>query len=166
MPSEGVVLIAILVILASAMKILRMWERGVIMRLGQFQAVRGPGAILVIPMIERLYRVSTRVVVVDIPLQDIVTEDNIMIEGNASVFFHVSRPKEAVLEVEDYYAETTGKAEVALRNVLGEFTFTNLHDRRDTINQRVQSVLDAETARWGVTVDTVEIKQVDRTKGV
>ena len=166
MPSEGVVLIAILVILASAMKILRMWERGVIMRLGQFQAVRGPGTILVIPMIERMYRVNTRVVVVDIPLQDILTEDNIMIEGNASVFFHVSRPKEAVLEVEDYYAETTGKAEVALRNVLGEFTFTNLHDRRDTINQRVQSVLDAETARWGVTVDTVEIKQVDRTKGV
>jgi regulator of protease activity HflC (stomatin/prohibitin superfamily) len=155
------VLVFLFLILSNAIKILREWERGVILRLGKFQAVRGPGITFVIPVIEKIYRINTRVVTVDVPPQDVITKDNVTLKVNAVVFFHILSPKEAVVNVEDYYAATYQKAQTVLRNVLGQFELDDLLTERDTINHRLQSILDAETDQWGIKVDSVEIKHVD-----
>jgi len=161
MPSIVFVLVVVLLILINAVKILREWERGVILRLGKFQAVRGPGIIFVIPMIERMYRVNTRVVTVDVPPQDIITKDNVTMNVNAVVFFRVLSPREAVVNVEDYYAATYQKAQTVLRNILGQSELDELLAARDEIHLKLQSILDAETDQWGIKVDAVEIKHVD-----
>jgi regulator of protease activity HflC (stomatin/prohibitin superfamily) len=161
MPGVAFVLIVVLLILSSAIKILREWERGVILRLGKFQAVRGPGITIVIPMIERMYRINTRVITVDVPPQDIITKDNVTLKVNAVVFFRILSPKEAVVNVEDWYAATYQKGQTVLRNVLGQFELDDLLSSRDTINHRLQSILDSETDQWGIKVDAVEIKHVD-----
>lgn len=113
------ILIVVVLFFATALKILREWERGVILRLGKFQAVRGPGITFVIPLIERMYRVNTRVVTVDVPPQDVITKDNVTLNVNAVVFFRVLNPKEAVVNVEDFYAATYQKAQTVLRNCPG-----------------------------------------------
>jgi len=161
MPSAAFVLVVILLVIANAVKILREWERGVILRLGKFQAVRGPGIIFVWPMIERMYRINTRVVTVDVPPQDIITKDNVTMSVNAVVFFRVLSPREAVINVEDFYAATYQKAQTVLRNVLGQSELDELLTERDELNTRLQSILDAETDQWGIKVDAVEIKHVD-----
>jgi regulator of protease activity HflC (stomatin/prohibitin superfamily) len=153
--------VVILLILINAVKVLREWERGVILRLGKFQAVRGPGIIFVIPMIERMYRINTRVVTVDVPPQDIITKDNVTMNVNAVVFFRVLSPREAVVNVEDFYAATYQKAQTVLRNVLGQSELDELLAERDEIHLKLQSILDAETDQWGIKVDAVEIKHVD-----
>ena len=155
------ILIVVLLFLATAIKILREWERGVILRLGKFQAVRGPGITFVIPLLERMYRINTRVVTVDVPPQDIITKDNVTLNVNAVVFFRVLNPKEAVVNVEDFYAATYQKAQTVLRNVLGQSELDELLAARDEIHMRLQSILDAETDQWGIKVDAVEIKHVD-----
>ncbi|MGQ4807335.1 hypothetical protein NKDENANG_00683 [Candidatus Entotheonellaceae bacterium PAL068K] len=155
------VIIVVVLILANAIKILREWERGVVLRLGKFQAVRGPGITFVIPMIERMFRISTRVVTVDVPPQDIITKDNVTLKVNAVVFFRILSPKEAVVNVDDFYAATYQKAQTVLRNVLGQFELDGLLVERDSINHRLQSILDSETDQWGIKVDSVEIKHVD-----
>jgi regulator of protease activity HflC (stomatin/prohibitin superfamily) len=161
MSSIAFVLVVVLLILINAVKILREWERGVILRLGKFQAVRGPGIIFVIPMIERMYRINTRVVTVDVPPQDIITKDNVTMNVNAVVFFRVLSPREAVVNVEDFYAATYQKAQTVLRNVLGQSELDELLAARDEIHLKLQSILDAETDQWGIKVDAVEIKHVD-----
>jgi regulator of protease activity HflC (stomatin/prohibitin superfamily) len=161
MPNIGFVIIAVLLILANAIKILREWERGVILRLGKFQAVRGPGIIFVIPLIEKLYRINTRLVTVDVPPQDIITKDNVTMSVNAVVFYRVLSPKEAVVNIEDYESATHQKAQTVLRNVLGQSELDELLTARDTINARLQEILDAETDQWGIKVDAVEIKHLD-----
>jgi regulator of protease activity HflC (stomatin/prohibitin superfamily) len=162
MPSGIVfVLLFLFLILSNAVKILREWERGVILRLGKFQAVRGPGITFVIPVIEKIYRINTRVVTVDVPPQDVITRDNVTLKVNAVVFFRILSPKEAVVNVEDFYAATYQKAQTVLRNVLGQFELDDLLSERDTINHRLQSILDSETDQWGIKVDSVEIKHVD-----
>jgi regulator of protease activity HflC (stomatin/prohibitin superfamily) len=150
-----------LLVIANAIKILREWERGVILRLGKFQAVRGPGIIVVWPVIERMYRINTRVVTVDVPPQDVITRDNVTMSVNAVVFFRVLSPKEAVINVEDFYAATYQKAQTVLRNVLGQSDLDELLTERDALNTRLQSILDAETDQWGIKVDAVEVKHVD-----
>ena len=155
------VLIVVLLFFATAIKILREWERGVILRLGKFQAVRGPGITFVIPLIERMYRINTRVVTVDVPPQDVITKDNVTLNVNAVVFFRVLHPKAAVLNVEDFYAATYQKAQTVLRNVLGQSELDELLAARDTIHMKLQAILDAETEQWGIKVDAVEIKHVD-----
>lgn len=155
------VLVVILLVIANAIKILREWERGVILRLGKYQAVRGPGIIIVWPVIERMYRINTRVVTVDVPPQDIITKDNVTMSVNAVVFFRVLSPKEAVVNVEDFYSATFQKAQTVLRNVLGQSELDELLTERDEINTRLQTILDAETDQWGIKVDAVEIKHVD-----
>jgi regulator of protease activity HflC (stomatin/prohibitin superfamily) len=155
------VLIVVLLFFATAIKILREWERGVILRLGKFQAVRGPGITFVIPLIEQMYRINTRVVTVDVPPQDVITKDNVTLNVNAVVFFHVLQPKEAVVNVEDFYAATYQKAQTVLRNILGQSELDELLAARDTIHRKLQAILDAETAQWGIKVDAVEIKHVD-----
>ena len=161
MPGIAFVLIVVLLFFATAIKILREWERGVILRLGKFQAVRGPGIIFVIPLLERMYRINTRVVTVDVPPQDVITKDNVTLSVNAVVFFRVLNPKEAVVNVEDFYAATYQKAQTVLRNVLGQSELDELLSARDEIHMRLQAILDAETDQWGIKVDAVEIKHVD-----
>jgi len=155
------VLIILVLVLTNAIKLLREWERGVVLRLGKFQAVRGPGLIFVIPGIERLYRVNTRVITVDVPPQDIITKDNVTLKVSAVVFFHIFSPRETIINVEDWYSATYQKAQTVLRNVLGQFELDDLLGERDTLNHRLQSILDADTEQWGIKVDAVEIKQVD-----
>ena len=155
------VLIVIVLFLTNAIKLLREWERGVVLRLGKFQAVRGPGLIFVIPGIERLYRVNTRVITVDVPPQDVITKDNVTLKVNAVVFFHIFGPKETIINVEDWYSATFQKSQTILRNVLGQFELDDLLAERDAINHRLQSILDSETDQWGIKVDSVEIKHVD-----
>jgi len=155
------VLIVIVLVLTNAIKLLREWERGVVLRLGKFQAVRGPGLIFVIPGIERLYKVNTRVITVDVPPQDVITKDNVTLKVNAVVFFHIFSPKETIINVEDWYSATFQKSQTVLRNVLGQFELDDLLAERDTINHRLQSILDADTDQWGIKVDSVEIKHVD-----
>jgi regulator of protease activity HflC (stomatin/prohibitin superfamily) len=161
MPSTAFVLIVVLLFFASAIKILREWERGVILRLGKFQAVRGPGITFVIPLLERMYRINTRIVTVDVPPQDVITKDNVTLSVNAVVFFRVLHPKEAVVNVEDFYAATYQKAQTVLRNVLGQSELDELLAARDEIHMRLQAILDTETDQWGIKVDAVEIKHVD-----
>jgi regulator of protease activity HflC (stomatin/prohibitin superfamily) len=155
------ILVFLFLIVSNAIKILREWERGVILRLGKFQAVRGPGITFVIPLIEKLYRINTRLVTVDVPPQDVITKDNVTLKVNAVVFFRIFSPKEAVVNVEDFYSATYQKAQTVLRNVLGQFELDDLLAERDMINHRLQSILDSETDQWGIKVDSVEIKHVD-----
>lgn len=160
-PAPLYLLVLLIIILFNTVKLLREWERGVILRLGQFQAVRGPGLIFVIPFIERMYKVNTRVITVDVPPQDIITKDNVTLKVNAVVFFHIFSPKETVVNVEDWYSATYQKAQTVLRNILGQFELDDLLAERDSINHRLQSILDSETDQWGIKVDSVEIKHVD-----
>jgi regulator of protease activity HflC (stomatin/prohibitin superfamily) len=155
------ILVFLFLIASNAIKVLREWERGVILRLGKFQAVRGPGITFVIPIIEKLYRINTRLVTVDVPPQDVITKDNVTLKVNAVVFFRIFSPKEAVVNVEDFYSATYQKAQTVLRNVLGQFELDDLLAERDMINHRLQSILDSETDQWGIKVDSVEIKHVD-----
>lgn len=163
MPVPGIafVLVVVVLILVNAIKILREWERGVILRLGKYQSVRGPGIIFVIPFIERMYRINTRVVTVDVPPQDIITKDNVTMNVNAVVFFRVLSPREAVVNVEDFYSATYQKAQTVLRNVLGQSELDDLLTQRDAIHSQLQTILDSETDQWGIKVDAVEIKHVD-----
>ncbi|MCZ6873194.1 MAG: slipin family protein [bacterium] len=160
---SGVIFIIVVVflLLVSTIKILREWERGVVLRLGKFQAVRGPGVTFVIPGIEKMYRINTRLVTVDVPPQDIITKDNVTLKVNAVVFFRILGPKEAIINVEDYYSATFQKAQTVLRNVLGQFQLDDLLSERDTINHRLQSIMDSETDQWGIKVDSVELKHLD-----
>ncbi|MEE9149786.1 MAG: slipin family protein [Candidatus Tectomicrobia bacterium] len=161
MTNIAFVLIVVAVILFNVIKILREWERGVILRLGKFQAVRGPGIIFIIPLIEKMTRISTRIITVDVPPQDIITRDNVTMSVNAVVFFRVLSPREAIVNVEEFGSATLQKAQTVLRNVLGQSELDELLTERDAINTKLQAILDAETDQWGIKVDSVEIKHVD-----
>lgn len=161
MPNMVFLLALIVLTITSTIKVLREWERGVILRLGKFQAVRGPGIIIVIPIIERMFRINTRLVTVDVPPQDIITKDNVTMNVNAVVFFRVLSPREAVVNVENFYDATFQKAQTVLRNVLGQTELDELLTGRDSINTQLQAILDAETDQWGIKVESVEIKHVD-----
>lgn len=161
MPTGLFVLIVLVLLLANIINILREWERGVVLRLGKFQAVRGPGITFLIPGIERMYRINTRVITVDVPPQDVITKDNVTLKVTAVVFFHIFIPKEAIVNVEDWYAATYQKSQTVLRNVLGQFDLDDLLAERERINQRLQHILDEDTEQWGIKVDAVEVKQVD-----
>ena len=157
----GFVLIVVLLILVNAIRILREWERGVVLRLGKYQAVRGPGLVFIIPLIEKMHKINTRVITVDVPPQDIITKDNVTLKVNAVVFFRILSPREAVVNVEEFFSATYQKAQTVLRNVLGQFELDELLTERDVINHRLQNILDSETDQWGIKVDSVEIKHVD-----
>jgi regulator of protease activity HflC (stomatin/prohibitin superfamily) len=151
----------LLVLGCMSLKILREWERGVVLRLGTFRAVRGPGIVLLLPVIDRMTRITTQVITLDIPPQDIITKDNITLKVHAIVFFHVASPKEAVIAVEDFEDATYEKAQTVLRSVLGQFELDDLLTQIDRIDHRLQSMLDAGTEPWGIKVDAVEVKHID-----
>lgn len=162
MPISLISLIVIVVmLLASAIRILREYERAVIFRLGRLIAVKGPGLIILIPLIDRMVKVSLRVVAMDVAPQDVITRDNVTIKVNAVVYFRVMAPDKAITEVEDYLYATTQLAQTTLRAVLGQADLDQLLSERDTINQRLQKIIDEQTDAWGIKVSLVEVKHVD-----
>jgi regulator of protease activity HflC (stomatin/prohibitin superfamily) len=158
-----VVIIFVVIILAGAIKILREYERGVVFRLGRLikGGVRGPGLIILIPIIDKMVRVSLRTVVLDVPPQDIITQDNVSIKVNAVVYFRVIQPEKAIVDVENYLFATSQISQTTLRSVLGQSELDDLLSQRDKINQKLQQIIDAHTGPWGVKVSNVEVKQID-----
>jgi regulator of protease activity HflC (stomatin/prohibitin superfamily) len=150
-----------LMVLASAIRILREYERAVIFRLGRLVGVRGPGLVILIPIIDRMVRVSLRVVAMDVAPQDVITKDNVSVKVNAVVYFRVMAADKAVVEVEDFLYATTQLAQTTLRSVLGQVELDQLLAERDAINQRLQQIIDEQTDSWGIKVSLVEIKHVD-----
>ncbi len=159
-PIIGIVVIVIM-ILASAVRVLREYERAVVFRLGRLIGVKGPGLILLIPVVDRMVRVSLRVVAMDVAPQDIITKDNVSAKVNAVVFFRVMQPDKAIVEVEDFLYATTQLAQTTLRSVLGQVELDQLLSERETINSELQRIIDEQTDAWGVKVSLVEVKHVD-----
>jgi regulator of protease activity HflC (stomatin/prohibitin superfamily) len=160
-PAVFVVVIFFILLLSSAIKILREYERGVIFRLGRLIGAKGPGIIFIIPMVDKLLRISLRTVTLDIPPQDVITRDNVSIKVNAVVYFRVLDPNKAVVEVENYLYATTQLAQTTLRSVVGQVELDELLAQREKINIQLQDILDKHTEPWGIKVSLVETKQVD-----
>lgn len=158
-----VVVVALIILyLLNAIKILREYERGVIFRLGRvLSKPKGPGLIFVFPPIDRMVRVSLRIVVMDIPPQDVITKDNVSVKVNAVVYFRVMEPQKAVLEVQDYLFATSQLAQTTLRSVLGEVELDELLSEREKLNLQLQEIIDKHTDPWGIKVQLVEMKHVD-----
>jgi regulator of protease activity HflC (stomatin/prohibitin superfamily) len=151
----------LVIILGNSIKILREYERGVIFRLGRLIAMKGPGLILLIPIIDRMVKVSLRTVVMDIPPQDVITKDNVSIKVNAVVYFRVIQPDKAVVEVENYLFATSQLSQTTLRSILGQSELDILLAERDKINRELQIIMDQHTEPWGIKVSNVEVKQID-----
>jgi regulator of protease activity HflC (stomatin/prohibitin superfamily) len=149
------------VVLFASIKVLNEYERGVTLTLGRFTGVKGPGLIFLIPGIQQMFRISTRVVVMDVPPQDIITRDNISVKVNAVVYFRVVNPQSAVLNVENFMYATSQLSQTTLRSVLGQQELDDLLAQRDKINQNLQQILDQHTEPWGIKVSSVEVKNVD-----
>lgn len=160
-PGIIVVLVILFIFLLSALKVLKEYQRGVIFRLGKVIGLKGPGLIIVWPLIDNIRRVDLRIVTMDVPPQDIITMDNVSVRVNAVVYFRVVDPKSAVLEVENYIYATSQLAQTTLRSVLGEASLDQLLSERDDINAKLQDILDRMTDPWGIKVGTVEVKHVD-----
>lgn len=156
-----VVLVILFIFLLSALKVLKEYQRGVVFRLGKVIGLKGPGLIIVWPMIDTIRRVDLRVVAMDVPPQDVITLDNVSVRVNAVVYFRVVDPKKAVLEVENYIYATSQLAQTNLRSVLGESSLDELLSQREDINSKLQDILDRMTDPWGIKVATVEVKHVD-----
>jgi len=154
-------IIFLLIVAASAIKILREYERGVIFRLGRLIGAKGPGIIFIIPGVDKLLRISLRTVTMDIPPQDVITRDNVSIKVNAVVYFRVVDPNRAVVEVENYLYATQQLAQTTLRSVVGQMELDELLAQREKINIQLQDILDKHTEPWGIKVSLVETKQVD-----
>jgi len=149
---------------ASAIKVLREYERGVIFRLGRLIGAKGPGLIFIIPGVDKLLRVSLRTVALEIPPQEVITRDNISITVNAVVYFRVIDPNKAVVEIENYLYATSQLAQTTMRSVIGQSQLDELLSEREKINIKLQDILDKQTEPWGIKVSLVETKQVDLDK--
>jgi regulator of protease activity HflC (stomatin/prohibitin superfamily) len=156
-----VIVVFALIILSNAIKILREYERGVIFRLGRLIKAKGPGLILLIPIVDKMVRVSLRTIVLDVPPQDVITQDNVSIKVNAVVYFRVIDPQKAIVQVENFLAATSQISQTTLRSVLGQSELDDLLSQRDKINHKLQQIIDANTEPWGVKVTNVEVKQID-----
>lgn len=153
------IILALLVL--SSVKILNEYERGVVLRLGSYSGVRGPGLIILIPVIEKMIKVDLRVVTMDIPSQDIITKDNVTIRVNGVVYFRVNNPQKSVIMVENFYHATSQIAQTTLRSIVGQYELDEVLSERDQINEKLQAILDDQTEPWGVKVTNVEIKAID-----
>lgn len=161
----GVLLIILVffavIILSNAIRILSEYERGVIFRLGRLIGVKGPGLILLIPIVDRMVRVSLRTVVLDVPPQDVITKDNVSIKVNAVVYFRVVQPDKAIVNVENFLYATSQLSQTTLRSILGQSELDELLAQRDKINHELQVIIDQHTEPWGIKVSNVEVKQID-----
>jgi regulator of protease activity HflC (stomatin/prohibitin superfamily) len=159
--SSGFVLALIAVLLFSSFRVLREYERGVVFLLGRFWKVKGPGLIIVIPIIQQIVKVDLRTVVMDVPPQDVISRDNVSVKVNAVVYFRVVDPQRSIIQVEDYYNATSQLAQTTLRSVLGKHELDEMLAERDKLNTDIQKILDQSTDIWGIKVTSVEIKHVD-----
>ena len=155
------VLVLLIALLASAFRILREYERGVVFQLGRFWKVKGPGLILVIPGLQQMVRVDLRTLVLDVPTQDVISRDNVSVKVNAVVYYRVLDAEKAIIQVEDYHSATSQLAQTTLRAVLGKHDLDDMLAEREQLNNDIQQVLDAQTDAWGIKVANVEIKHVD-----
>jgi regulator of protease activity HflC (stomatin/prohibitin superfamily) len=160
-PVYASLIVVVLVLAASAFKVLREYQRGVIFLLGRFQKVKGPGLIIVIPIIQQMVKVDLRVIVMDVPSQDVISRDNVSVKVNAVVYFRVIDPEKAIIQVEDFLMATSQLAQTTLRSVLGRHELDEMLAERDKLNADVREILDAQTDAWGIKVANVEIKHID-----
>jgi regulator of protease activity HflC (stomatin/prohibitin superfamily) len=157
----GVIVLFLLIILPMTIKIVKEWERGVILRLGRLVGAKGPGFFLIIPFVDRMTKVDLRVVTLDVPRQDVITRDNVTVGVDAVVYFRVVDPEAAVVKVLDHVKATSMISQTTLRNVLGQHELDELLTQREKLNQALQKIIDEQTDPWGVKVSIVEIKQVE-----
>jgi len=153
--------VLLLGLLSSALRILREYERGVVFNLGRFHAVKGPGLIIIIPIIQTMERVDLRTLVMDVPSQDVISRDNVSVKVNAVLYFRVVDPQKAIINVERYFEATSQLAQTTLRSVLGRHDLDEMLSERDKLNNDIQDILDTQTEAWGIKVSNVEIKHVD-----
>ena len=161
MVSFGTIIAILVFLLFSCFKILSEWQRGLILRFGRFVGVRGPGLIIIIPGVERMIRVDTRTITMDIPPQDVITLDNVSLKVNAVLYFRITDPEKAITKVEDYHFATIQSAQTTLRSTLGQYQMDDLLSKRDKINHTLQGILDRDTEPWGIKISKVEVKHID-----
>lgn len=163
MTGQGIMTLVILlaILIASAIRVLREYDRAVIFRLGRYLGTKGPGIIILIPFIDRMVRVSLRTITMDVPPQDIITKDNVSVKVNAVIYFRVIDPEKAIIEIENYISASMQFAQTTLRSVLGQVDLDSLLAERDRISQELQKIVDRHTDPWGIKVSLVEIKHVD-----
>lgn len=163
---SGLIFVAVVAIFLvfSIFKILPEWERAVILRFGHSMGIRGPGIIVLIPFVERMMRIDTRTITMEVQPQDVITRDNVTLKVSAVIYFRVVNPETAIIKVEDYYFATTQVAQTTLRSVLGQYTLDDLLANRDKINLTLQSNLDKFTEPWGIKITVVEVKHIDLPK--
>jgi regulator of protease activity HflC (stomatin/prohibitin superfamily) len=157
----GVIVLAVLIVVLMAVKIVTEYERGVIFRLGRLIGAKGPGLFLIIPFVDRMFKVDLRVVTMDVPSQEVITKDNVTVRVNAVVYFRVVDPEASVVKVLDHIRATSQISQTTLRNVLGQSELDELLTQREKLNQMLQKIIDEHTDPWGVKVSTVEIKEVE-----
>jgi regulator of protease activity HflC (stomatin/prohibitin superfamily) len=157
----SVVLVGLLFLAVNSLRILREYQRGVVFQLGRFWRVKGPGLVILIPGIQQMVRIDLRVVVMDVPSQDVISRDNVTLKVNAVLYFRVVDPERAVIQVEDFLAATSQLAQTTLRAVLGKHTLDEMLSERERLNMDLQKILDSQTDAWGIKVTNVEIKHVD-----
>ena len=155
-----------LLILTNGIRVLREYERGVVFFLGRFYKVKGPGLIIIIPILQQMVKVTKRTIVLDVPPQDLISKDNISVRVNAVVYFKVEKPELAINNVEDYYEATSQLSQTTLRSILGQHDLDEMLSERDKLNHSLQSILDKQTDKWGIKVSAVEIKDIDLSEGM
>jgi len=148
-------------VIISAVKVLPEYQRGVVFFLGKFQRVKGPGLVIVLPAIQQMVRVDLRVITMDVPTQDVISRDNVTVRVSAVLYFRVVDPERAIIQVEDYYMATSQLAQTTLRSVLGQHELDEMLTSREKLNTDIQTILDEQTASWGIKVTNVEIKHID-----
>jgi regulator of protease activity HflC (stomatin/prohibitin superfamily) len=161
MISTSIILAVLVLLVASSLRILREYERAVVFQLGRFWRVKGPGLVILVPGIQQMVRVDLRIVVVDVPSQDVISRDNVTLKVNAVLYFRVVDPQLAVIQVENFLAATSQLAQTTLRTVLGKHTLDEMLSERERLNLDLQKILDSQTDAWGIKVANVEIKHVD-----
>ncbi len=157
----GVILVLVIALLFAMFRVLREYERGVIFMLGRFYKVKGPGMIIVIPVLQQMVRVDLRTVVMDVPTQDVISRDNVSVQVNAVIYFRVLDPEKAIIQVENFLEATSQLSQTTLRSVLGQHELDDMLAERERLNTDIQDILDKQTSAWGIKVAHVEIKHVD-----
>ena len=164
MVSISTILVISAFLVFSCIKILPEWKRGLVLRFGRFVGIRGPGLIIIIPGVEKIIRVDTRTITMDIPPQDVITLDNVSLKVNAVLYYRITDPEKAITKVEDYHFATAQSAQTTLRSILGKYQMDDLLSKRDKINHSLQDILDHDTEPWGIKVSKVEVKHIDLPK--
>ncbi len=161
MPFIASIAVVVILIIASAIRILKEYERGVIFRLGRLVGAKGPGLILLIPFIDRMVKTSLRTVVMDVPPQDVITKDNVSVQVNAVIYFRIINPENAIIEVENFVFATSQLAQTTLRSIVGQVELDELLSEREKINNELQKIIDNQSDPWGIKVSLVEVKHID-----